>query len=222
MTLPDLSGKTILVTGASRGLGAAVALQAAKTGAHVIALARTTGALEELDDQITAAGGKATLIPFDLTKFDDLETLGPLLLGRIPQLDGWVSCAMQSGTLGPVAHSKLVDFRKLFEIAVLANVQMIRSLDPLLRKSPAAHVVFVTDDLANKGPAYWGPYAVAKTALQKLAETYAAEQGTTNITVHTFDPGIMSTNIRHKHFPGEDAATLPQPEQAALKILQLF
>lgn len=219
----DLSGRTILVTGASRGLGAAVVRAAANAGAHVIALARTTGALEALDDTVRANGrGELTLIPFDLTKLDDLEAMGPILSGRFPKIDGWVSCAAQLGTLGPIAHAKLTDFKKLLDIAVLANVQMIRTLDPLLRAAPAANVVFITDDMTDKGPAYWGPYATAKAALKCVAETYAAEQGTTKITVHTFDPGPMRTNIRAAALPGEDVNTVPEPDAAAAKIIDLL
>lgn len=214
------SGQTWLITGASRGFGAAVSKLLAQNGAHVIALARTVGALEELDDTIATTGGTCTLIPFDLAKTSELEALGPMLAGRFPHLDGWVSCAMQLGGIGPIAHSTPTDYTKLLTLTVTANVQMIRTLDPLLRAAPAAQVVFVTDSMGDKeGPAYWGPYGIAKAALKTLADTYAAEQGTTQIKVHTFDPGIMATSLRFAAYPGEDAHKLPPPDTAAQRLV---
>jgi len=216
-----LEGKIALVTGASRGIGAAVAKSLAAKGAHVIALARTTGGLEELDDEIKKLGGSATLVPADIRKFDDLDRMGQALFERFKKLDILVGNAGQLGVLSPLPHVDQKAWDEVIAVNVTANYRLIRSLDILLRAADAARAVFVTSGAANKATAYWGPYAVSKAALDMLVRTYAAEVSTTNIKVNLFNPGPIRTRMRAKAMPGEDPMSLEVPETVAEAIVEL-
>lgn len=216
-----LEGKIALVTGASRGIGAAVAKSLAAKGAHVIALARTTGGLEELDDEIKKLGGSATLVPADIRKFDDLDRMGQALFERFKRLDILVGNAGQLGVLSPLPHVDQKAWDEVIAVNVTANFRLIRSLDMLLRAADAARAVFITSGAANKATAYWGPYAVSKAAMDLLVRTYASEVSTTNIKVNLFNPGPIRTRMRAKAMPGEDPATLTPPEIVAEVIVEL-
>jgi len=223
MTPPEkrLSGKIALVTGASRGLGRAISLALARDGAHVIISGRTTGALEELDDEIAKFGGTATILALDLRNGDKLDQLGPSLYQRWQHLDIFVANAAILGPLSPLAHVTADAWASVMETNLTANWRLIRTLNPLLQRAEAGRVLFVTSRAAHGKNAYWGPYAIAKAGLEALASTYAAEIESTPIRVATLDPGAMSTGMRAKAFPGEDAATLPAPEDVAPLAVKL-
>jgi NAD(P)-dependent dehydrogenase (short-subunit alcohol dehydrogenase family) len=214
--------RVALVTGASRGIGRALALELARDGAHVVALARTQGALEELDDEIQAIGGAATLVPCDITDFDALDRLGAALFQRWGRLDVFVGNAGVLGPLSPLAHVDVKDWTRVIAVNVTANWRLIRSLDPLLRASPAGRVAFITSSAAYKAQPYWGAYAASKAALESLARTYAAETHDTNVKVTIANPGRMRTRMRAQAMPGEDPMTLPTPEDFAKKCLPLL
>ena len=217
----SLSGKIALVTGASRGIGAAVAKSLAAKGAHVIALARTVGGLEELDDEIQKLGGSATLVPADLRKFDDLDRMGQALFERFKKLDILVGNAGQLGALSPLPHVEQKTWQEVIDVNVTANFRLIRSLDLLLRAADAARAVFISSGASYKGTAYWGPYAVSKAALDMLVRTYAAEVTATGMKVNLFNPGPIRTRMRAKAMPGEDPMTLTPPETVAEAIVEL-
>jgi NAD(P)-dependent dehydrogenase (short-subunit alcohol dehydrogenase family) len=208
---PRLTGRLALVTGASRGIGRAAALALAEAGAHVILLARTTGALEEVDDEIRALGGAATLVPLDLRKFDKVDALGPTIYQRWGKLDILVGNAATLGPMSPLGHVTADAWAMTMEINVTANWRLIRTLDPLLRRSEAGRAVFVSSAAAHAANAYMGPYAVSKAALEMLVRTYAAELGETNVRANLIDPGPVRTAMRAKAFPGEDASRLTDP-----------
>ncbi len=218
----DLSGKTALVTGASRGIGAAVAKAYAKAGAHVVLLARTVGGLEAVDDEIRAAGGNATLMPVDLMKLDELDALGPTLYERFGGLDIFVGNAGMLGTLSPLGHIDPKEWQKVIDTNVSANFRLLRTLDPLLQKSDNGRVIFVTtsEDVID-GRAYWGTYGVSKAALETLARTYAAENDNKSLKVNIVDPGRVRTDMRAAAKPGEDPLTLPSPDDVVPKFLEL-
>jgi NAD(P)-dependent dehydrogenase (short-subunit alcohol dehydrogenase family) len=220
MTKP-LAGKIALVTGASRGIGRATARLLAEAGAHVVALARTTGGLEELDDEIKKAGGGATLVPADMRDFAAFDRLGASLAERYGRLDVLVGNAGQLGTLTPLPHIEPKEWDEVMAVNVTANWRLIRSLDPLLRAAEAGRAVFVTSSITYKARAYWGTYAVSKIALELLARTYAAETAETKVKVNLFNPGPIRTRMRAKAMPGEDPMTLDTPEQAAEKLIEL-
>lgn len=214
-----LQDKVALVTGATHGLGSAISRELAKQGAHIIALGRTTGALEELDDQIRKVGSKATLLPMDLTETERLDNLGPTLFARFDHLDILIANAGYLGTLSPLPHISTEEWQKVITTNLTANWQLIRTLDPLLQKAQNPKAVFITDALANQPEAYWGPYSAAKAGLEALVKTYAAETETNNIDVNLYDPGPMATGLRRKAYPGEDQSGLQTAEQAAEKLL---
>jgi NAD(P)-dependent dehydrogenase (short-subunit alcohol dehydrogenase family) len=211
-----------LVTGASRGIGRACAKALAEAGAHVIAVARTQGALEELDDEIRALGGTATLVPLDLKDMPALDRLGGSIFERWGRLDAFLGNAGILGVLTPLPHLEPKAFDQTMAVNVAANWRMIRSFDPLLRQSDAGRVVFLTSGAAQKHTPFWGIYAASKAALESLALTYAAECATTNIKVNLFNPGPLRTAMRAKAMPGEDPMTLQPPEAAAPAILDLL
>jgi len=216
-----------LVTGASRGIGRAAALALAGEGAHVIAVARTQGALEALDDDIRAAhsGATATLVPLDLADHDALDRLGASIFERWGRLDVFVGNAALLGPISPLPHIAPKTFADVFNVNVTANWRLIRSLDLLLRAAPAARVAFLTSAVASRAEAraYWGLYAASKAALDLLARTYAAETvNTTAIKVMLANPGKMRTRMRAAAMPGEDPETLPTPEEFAPKLLRLL
>jgi len=210
--MPDLSGKTALVTGASRGIGRATALALAKAGAHVLALARTTGGLEELDDEIRSVGGKASLIPMDLTEGNGIERLAEALGERFDKIDIIIANAAMLGELAALTDIEPKVWQKILDLNVTANWRLIRAFDPLLRKSDDAHMVFLTSRVGGQeARAYWGGYAVSKAAMEMLADTYGEETKTTNINVAIIDPGAMRTSMRAQAMPGEDPQSLPDP-----------
>ncbi len=213
-----------LVTGASRGIGRAVALELARDGAHVIALARTQGALEELDDEIRALGGEATLVPCDIRDFDALDRLGLAIHERWGRLDAFVGNAGVLGPISPLGHISPKDWEQVFAVNVTANWRLIRSLDPLLRAAPAGRVVLISSGAAQRSEvtAYWGCYAASKAALDALARAYASEtRNITNVRVMIANPGPLRTKMRAAAMPGEDPLTLKTPEDFAPKIVAM-
>jgi NAD(P)-dependent dehydrogenase (short-subunit alcohol dehydrogenase family) len=219
--MSDLSNRIALVTGASRGIGAAAALALAKAGAHVIAVARTVGGLEELDDKIRAAGGSATLVPLDVTDTAGIARLAAALDERYKRLDVLVGNAAIVGPSSPLGHVEPKGWDDVLAINVTANWQLIRHMDALLQRSDAGRAVFLTSGAAAKAKAYRGPYAVSKAALEVLARTYAAETASTRVRVNLFSPGPTRTRMRATVMPGEDPTTLTTPEQVAEKIVEL-
>jgi NAD(P)-dependent dehydrogenase (short-subunit alcohol dehydrogenase family) len=217
----SLSGKVALVTGASRGIGRACALHLAKAGAHVIVTARTQGGLEELDDEVKAVGGSATLVPMDIADFDAIDRLGASIFERWKKLDILVGNAGVLGKITPVSHIEPYDWKQVMDINVTANYRLIRSMDVLLRQSEAGRAVFVTSGQAYKCVPYWGLYSVSKAALEALVKTYAKEIETTKLRVNCFSPGPTRTKMRAVSTPGEDPMTLPTPEDVAAQILPM-
>ena len=217
----QLEGRVALVTGASRGLGRSAALALAKEGAHIIATARTEGGLTELDDEIKAVGGTATLVPVDIKDFEAIDRLGLAIFERWKKLDILIGNAGVLGKLTPMAHVDQKTWDEVMAVNVTANYRLIRSLDPLLRQSDAGRAVFVTSGLAHKCWAYWGPYSISKAALEAMVKTYAAETGTTPLKVNCFSPGATRTNMRAKAMPGEDPETLPHPDEVAAQIVPM-
>jgi len=211
-----LAGRIAVITGASRGIGAAVAERFAAEGAQLILIARTVGALEELDDAIRAKGGKQpVLVPHDLRDFDGLDRLGASLHERYGKLDILVGNAGILGPLTPVGHIPPDIWQEVMDVNVTANYRLIRSLDPLLRLSDAGRAVFVTSGASSGLKAYWGPYAVSKAALEALVRSYAAEITKTNVKANLLTPGPIRTMMRAAAFPGEDPKTLRTPEEIA-------
>ncbi|NNG02693.1 MAG: SDR family NAD(P)-dependent oxidoreductase [Inquilinus sp.] len=216
-----LAGRIALVTGASRGIGAAVAKRYAAEGAQVILAARTVGGLEEVDDAIRGAGGSATLVPVDLAKPDRIDALGASIHERFGRLDILVGNAAMLGALSPVAHSDPAQWQRVIDLDLTANYRLIRSMDPLLRASDAGRAIFVTAGVARTVEPYWGAYAVAKAGLEMMVRLYAAEIAKTAIKANLIDPGIVGTAFRANAFPGEDAATLPAPESVTEPFVDL-
>jgi NAD(P)-dependent dehydrogenase (short-subunit alcohol dehydrogenase family) len=214
MTKP-LASRLALVTGASRGIGYATALALAKAGAHIVAVARTQGGLEELDDAIRAVGGSATLVPLNMTDSEGIARLGAALHERHGKLDILVGNAGVAGPSSPLGHIELKQWTDVIAVNVTANFQLIRCMEPLLRQSDAGRAVFVTSGIANKANAYLGPYAASKAALDALVRVWAAETAITSIKVNLFSPGPIRTRMRAQVFPGEDPMTLDTAEQAA-------
>lgn len=216
-----LTDKIALITGASRGLGAALALHLAEAGAHIVAVARTVGGLEELDDKVKAAGSSATLVPLDMKDFDGIARLALALNERYQRLDVLVGNAGILGPLSPLGHVEPKDWDNVMAVNVTANWQLIRCMDPLLQRSDAGRAVFLTSGVAHKDRAYWGPYAVSKAALEVLVRTYAAETSTTNIRANLFSPGHTRTRLHAVAFPGINPITLPTPEEVSLAVVPL-
>ena len=220
MTQP-LASRIALVTGASRGIGHATARALAKAGAHIIAVARTQGGLEELDDEIRKDGGTATLVPLSLTDFDGIARLGAALHERHGKIDVLVGNAAVASTSSPLGHIELKAWTDMMAINVNANFQLIRCMEPLLKQSDAGRAVFLTSGAASKALAYWGPYAASKAALDTLVRVWANETASTNLRVNLFSPGPIRTRMRAQVFPGEDPMTLDTPEQVAEFILPM-
>ena len=216
-----LAGRVALVTGASRGLGAAVAVELARLGAHVVITARTQGGLEETDDAVRAVGGSATLLPLDLREPEKLDSVGPSVFGRFGRLDVLVHAAGVLGLLTPVSHALEQLRAEVFSVNTLAAWRLIQGCEAPLRLSDAGRAVFVTDVRAREPQAYWGPYGASKGAAAHLRLTWAAEVATTNLRVNLFDPGPMRTRLRALAFPGEDPAMVPQPDRAAAALTVL-
>ena len=223
MALP-LANRIALVTGASRGIGRALAKELARQGAHVIALARTQGGLEELDDEIKAMGQQATLAPCDLKDFDALDRLGFAINERWGKLDILVANAGLLGPVTPLPHIDQKQWDEAMAVNVTANYRLLRSMDPLLRASDAGRVVAISSGAGNKADLspYKGMYAVSKAALDAIMRTYAAETATTsNVKVTIVNPGYVRTKMRAQLMPGEDPASLPTPDEIAPKIAAL-
>src|SRR6202048_1833597 len=199
----------------------ATARALAKAGAHIVAVARTQGALEELDDEIRKAGGSAPLVPLNLTDFDGIARLGAALHERHGKLDILVGNAGVAGPASPLGHVDLKPWNDVMAINVTANFQLIRCMEPLLRQSDAGRAVFITSGAANKAPAYLGPYAASKSAVETLARVWANETASTPVRVNLFSPGPIRTRMRATVMPGEDPETLDAPEQAAELIVPL-
>jgi NAD(P)-dependent dehydrogenase (short-subunit alcohol dehydrogenase family) len=216
-----LTGRISLVTGASRGIGYQVALALARAGAHIVAVARTVGGLEELDDAVREAGSAATLVPLDLRDYAGIDRLALALQQRFGRLDIMVGNAAVLGPLSPLAHVETASWDEVMAVNVTANWRLIRAMDALLRSSDAGRVVFVSSGVAARARAYWGPYAVSKAALEVLARTYAAESASTNLRVNVLTPGPMRTRMRALAMPGEDPMTLETPDKAAASIVEL-
>jgi NAD(P)-dependent dehydrogenase (short-subunit alcohol dehydrogenase family) len=216
-----LAGRLALVTGATRGIGRAVALAYAREGAHLILVGRTTGALEEVDDEIRALGGSATLLALDLKRHDKIDALGPTIYQRWHKLDIVVGNAGILGPLSPLGHVTVEDWSQVLDINLTANWRLIRTLDPLLRQSDAGRAIFVSSGAAANPRAYWGPYAVSKAGLEALVKTYAHEVENTAVRVNLVNPGPTATRMRAKAFPGEDPATLKAPEDITPTFVRL-
>lgn len=216
-----LAGCIALITGASRGIGAAVAKRFAAEGAHVILIARTVGGLEETDDAIKAKGGSATLVPLDLAAANGIEELGQAVANRFKRLDILVGNAGVLGTLGPAAHMDVPVWERTIAVNLNANWRLIRSFDPLLRESDAPRAIFVTSGVTGAVFPYWSAYAASKAALETLVKTYAAEVAKTKIRVNLLDPGVLRTKMRAEAFPGENPESLPPPESVTDRFLEL-
>jgi NAD(P)-dependent dehydrogenase (short-subunit alcohol dehydrogenase family) len=216
-----LAGRLALVTGASRGIGAAVARRFAAEGAHVILVARTVGGLEELDDEIRSAGGNATLVPLDLRDFDKIDQMGAALYQRFGKLDVLVGNAGVLGSLSPTGHVMPKTWQEVMDVNLTANWRLIRSLDPLLRRSEAGRAVFTTCAAAREALPYWGPYAASKAALETMVKIYAGEVEKTPIRVNLVDPGPVRTKLRLQGFPAEDRARLAVPEDVTEPFVAL-
>lgn len=224
MSNKPLQDRIAVVTGASRGIGKAIALALAEAGAHVVAVARTQGALVELDDAIRALGGAATLVPCDLKDLPAIDRLGAAIHQRWRKLDILIANAGMLGPLTPLAQLEPKDWDGIVTLNLTANLRLIRSLDPLLRQSDAGRAIFLSSGAPHRAElrAYWGPYAITKAALDAAARTYAAEtKNITNVRVMSVNPGPLRTRMRAQAMPGEDPQTLRTPEELAPKIVPL-
>lgn len=219
--MKPLADKVALITGASRGIGAAAATALAAQGAHVVLAARTVGGLEEVDDAVARIGGRATLVPIDLRQMEMIDALAAQVHARFGRLDIVIGNAAMLGTLSPVPHVDPSEMEEVFRVNVLANYRLLRACDPLLKAAPGGRVVMVTSGAAAVPIAYWGPYASSKAALEHLTLTYAAEVATTPLRVNLLDPGAVRTAMRAKAFPAEDPQTLPLPETVAEWFVKL-
>jgi len=215
-----LQGRIAFVTGASRGLGAAIALELAREGAHPIITGRTVGGLEATDDAIRAIGGQATLLPLDLTEFDKIDHTAAAILERFGKLDILVGNAASLGTLGPMGHISPAKWQKTLDLNLTANWRLIRAFDPLLRRSEAGRALFSTCSYAQDPIAYWNIYAVSKAGLEMMVKVWEAELKLTQIKVSLVDPGTLATRLRAEAFPGENPETQPKPEVAARKFIE--
>ncbi|MFZ1992437.1 MAG: SDR family NAD(P)-dependent oxidoreductase [Alphaproteobacteria bacterium] len=219
--MTSLSNRIAVVTGASRGLGRAAALALAKEGAHVIALARTVGGLEELDDEIKAAAGSATLVPADLRDFDAHDRLGKAIFDRWGKLDILVLNGAILGPVMPLTHISPAQWSEALDVNVTANWRLLRSLDLLLKRSDAARVIGVTSGVVKRPRAYVGAYSITKAAFEMMMRIYAFECESTNVRVNLLDPGVARTKMRASFAPGEDPMTIPAPEEIAPLFVEL-
>ncbi|TWG93729.1 NAD(P)-dependent dehydrogenase (short-subunit alcohol dehydrogenase family) [Mesorhizobium sp. J18] len=217
----DLSGRIALVTGASRGIGYFLAKELAACGAHVVAVARTVGGLEELDDEIKAAGGEATLVPLDLADMAGIDRLGGAIHERWGKLDILYANAGILGVVAPIGHVEAKVFEKVMTINVTSTWRLIRSVDPLLRLSDAGRAVVVSSGAAHSAKAFWAPYAASKAAVEALVRSWANETRNMPLRVNAANPGPTRTAMRAQAMPGEDPETLPHPSEIAAKFLRL-
>ncbi len=218
-----LEGRIALITGASRGIGAAVAERFAAEGARLVLAARTPGALEEIDDRIAAAvdGAEVTLVPVDLAEYDRIDEMAGAIAERFGRLDILVGNAAVLGGLAPLAHVEPERWAETVNVNLTANWRLIRTFEPLLRRSPAGRAIFVTSGAARGAVPYWGPYATSKAALEALVRTWAAELEKSDIRVNLLSPGVVRTRMRAEAMPGEDPTTLPPPESVAGLFVEL-
>ncbi|MEX0853483.1 MAG: SDR family NAD(P)-dependent oxidoreductase [Bauldia sp.] len=221
MTQP-LANRVIVVTGASRGIGRAAALALFEAGAHVVAVARTVGGLEELDDAIRAKGGAATLVPLDLRDFAAIDRLGAVIHERWGRLDGLLANAGVLGAVTPLAHLDPAVWDEVMAVNLTANWRLVRSLDPLLRRSAAGRALFVSSGVVPLALPYWGAYTVSKAGLEALVKVYAAESQATPVRANAINPGPLRTRLRALGRPGEDPVTLRPPEALAPDIVRML
>ncbi len=219
--MTDLNGRIALVTGASRGIGYFAALELARAGAHIVAVARTVGGLEELDDAIQAEGGSATLVPQDLTDMKAIDALGGAIHERWGKLDILVANAAILGPLSPIGHYEARAFEKVMTLNLTATWRVMRSVEPLLTKSDAGRAIVVTSSAGYRNRPFWGAYGASKAAVQTLAQSWAAEAANTPLRVNCFDPGPSRTALRALAMPGEDPQDVPHPSETAKKLLRL-
>ena len=217
----SLVGKIALITGASRGIGAAVAERFAREGAHVVLAARTVGGLEEVDDAVRAVGGSATLVPVDLRDFIKIDELAAALSNRWGRLDILVGNAAEFGVFSPLGHIDPAIWNEVVDLNLTSNWRLIRAMDPLLRAAAAGRAIFVTSGVARGVFPYWGPYAISKAGLEMLVKIYAGEIAKTRVRANLIDPGVVRTRLRARAFPGEDPSRLPAPESVADAFLAL-
>lgn len=222
MTSLDLKGQLALVTGASRGIGRAMALELAKSGAHVIATARTTGGLEDLDDEVKAAGGTATLVPMDMMSEDGIEQLGQIVMDRWGKLDILLVSAGLLGDLTPASQVKSKTWRDVMGVNLIAPARLIRAFEAPLLEADAGRAIFISSGAAKSRRAFWGPYAASKAGLDALIQSWAKEHENDALAINLVYPGAVRTAMRAKAFPGEDAKTLPEPEQLWPLMAGLF
>jgi NAD(P)-dependent dehydrogenase (short-subunit alcohol dehydrogenase family) len=218
---PRLADRLALITGATRGIGRAVALAYAREGAHLILVGRTAGALEEVDDEVREFGRPATLLTLNLADLDRIDALGPTIFQRWGKLDILVGNAGVLGPLSPLGHVTAEAWKDVIDLNLNTNWRLIRTLDPLLRRSEAGRAIFVTSGAAANRRAYWGPYTVSKAGLEALVQTYAAEMVNTNVRANLINPGPVRTAMRAKAFPGEDPSTLRWPDQITARFVEL-
>ena len=217
-----LEGRLALITGASRGIGAAVARRFAAEGARLVLVARTVGGLEETDDAVRRESGRrATLVPLDLREFDKIDQLGASLYERFGRLDVLVGNAAILGVLSPTGHVPPEVWKDTLDVNLTANWRLIRSLDPLLRQSEAGRAIFVTSGAASGRFPYWGPYAASKAALEAMVRVYAAEVDKFGVKANLLNPGVVATRLRAQAFPGEDAKTIASPESVTDAFVEL-
>jgi len=217
----DLNGQIALVTGASRGIGYFLAKELAAAGAHVVAVARTTGGLEELDDEIKSAGGQATLVPLDLTDMAGIDRLGGAIYERWGKLDVLVASAGILGVISPLGHVEAKVFERVMAINVTSTWRLIRAVDPLLRAAEAGRAIVMSSGAAHSARAFWGPYAASKAAVEALVRSWAHETENLPLRINAANPGATRTAMRAQAMPGEDPNTLPHPSEVAAKIARL-
>jgi NAD(P)-dependent dehydrogenase (short-subunit alcohol dehydrogenase family) len=222
ITTPDLSGKLVLVTGATRGIGRAVAIAAASAGAELVITGRTIGALEEVDDEIKAGGGHATIVEMDMQDTAAMPRLAAAIAERWGRLDGFVANAAILTALTPVGHVTPEDWETNIAVNLTGQWHMIRAFDPLLRAAPAGRAILVTSGAAVGSRPFWGPYAATKAGLEALGRSWAGESEQTDIRINMMNPGGTATTMRASAFPGEDPASLPQPADIAPAFLVLL
>ena len=217
-----LKDRIALITGASQGIGAAIAKTYASAGAHVILIARNQKKLEAIDDEIKEEGGTATLLPLDLQDFDSIAKIGPSIAERFGKLDILVGNAGLAGTLMPLHQIGDTEFNRVLDVNLKANFHLLKSLDPLLKASNAGRVIFVTTgEVVTQGRAYWGTYALSKAALETMTQVYVDEVRQTNLKVNLIDPGTVRTDMRASVKPGEDPMSLPAPEEIMQDFIDL-
>lgn len=220
-TLP-MKDKIALITGASRGIGAAVARAYAGLGAHVVLVARTVGGLEEVDDAIQRDGkGRATLVPMDLRQLESIDQLALTISERFGKLDILVGNAGVLGGLRPVTHFTNKIWDNVMTLNLTANWRLLRACDPLLRRAEHGRVIFVTSGVTKMDAPYWGAYAASKSALETLVRTYAAETENRSVRANLIDPGVVRSKMRSEAFPGENPDNLPAPESVIPVFVEL-